>query len=656
MANKNREPKQAKIKKDSRSSVGDFIERQLPGEAEIDYFDKAVQAQAWKGSIDSNLQAIYEGKDGKMIDVRQIRKRRPRLLVVRMFKWAIALFIIGIAAYFVYQYLYDPYGNSKAIIIEISAPAEVNVSEVFSYDIDCRNLSRQAIRNARLELVLPENFILESSSSASSSPNIYPLEDIAPRSSSHLSLRGRIINGEGSVNVMSVKLRYSLGDYSSEFMKESGVNINIKGVGLSLAADYSDTVLEESQQQLSLALSNVSRGDFNNLRVSINLPEGFSFASSGQVQIEGGDGSLRVEKASESSWNISGLSEKSDGAKISWLYKAGAGENAEIRVKLEEDDGTGVYHPIWEKAMPIEMVKSDLSLILIANGSKSDNSVDFGAPIHYSLSYENHGSSTLRDVILVASIKGGFVDWSTLGSDIAGDATSNAILWDKSSLPALAEIAPGADGEINFSLSSMPFSENDLSSDPSIVAYAQFKIAGSGVDSESNRSNTIKTSLNSDFQLAEKILYFDEDNIPVGYGPLPPQAGQTTGFRVTWTIKNNLHELKDAKVVMTLPSYMDYGGNAKNDAGSIYYNESSRQVIWDIGRLPISVYRTDAQFSLSISPREDDRNKILVISSGTQASAIDSVTSSSLSKKVSPRTTKLEDDDIAGLSNSGIIY
>jgi hypothetical protein len=261
----------------------------------------------------------------------------------------------------------------------------------------------------------------------------------------------------------------------------------------------------------------------------------------------------------------------------------------------------------------------------------------------------------LRDVILVSSIKGGFVDWSTFKSETPGSVASNSVLWDKNSLSDLAEIAPGDKGVIVFSISSLPFSENDIASDPSIIAYSQFKVAGSGVDSESNRSNTIKTMLNSDFQISEKILYFDEDNIPVGYGPLPPRVGQTSGFRVYWTIKNNLHEVKDAKVVMTLPEYMSYGGNARNDAGSIYYDESSRQVVWDIGRLPTSVYRSDAQFGLSITPRKEDKNKLLVISSGTQASAVDSVTSSMLSKTAYPRTTKLEDDDIAGLSNSGII-
>lgn len=41
-----------------------------------------------------------------------------------------------------------------------------------------------------------------------------------------------------------------------------------------------------------------------------------------------------------------------------------------------------------------------------------------------------------------------------------------------------------------------------------------------------NKSNVIKNLINSDLSLSEKILYFNEDNVPVGSGPLPPKVGE----------------------------------------------------------------------------------------------------------------------------------
>jgi len=71
--------------------------------------------------------------------------------------------------------------------------------------------------------------------------------------------------------------------------------------------------------------------------------------------------------------------------------------------------------------------------------------------------------------------------------------------------------------------------------------------------------------------------------------------------------------------------------------------------------LPVSVYRADAEFGISLTPIENDRNKILVLSSGSTVSANDTETQDVIIRKTSPTTTKLEDDDIAGLNNSGRI-
>jgi len=69
--------------------------------------------------------------------------------------------------------------------------------------------------------------------------------------------------------------------------------------------------------------------------------------------------------------------------------------------------------------------------------------------------------------------------------------------------------------------------------------------------------------------------------------------------------------------------------------------------------LPVSVYRADAEFSISVTPGENDKNKILILSAGSTISATDSETKNTITKKTGAKTTKLEDDDIAGMNNSG---
>ena len=106
-------------------------------------------------------------------------------------------------------------------------------------------------------------------------------------------------------------------------------------------------------------------------------------------------------------------------------------------------------------------------------------------------------------------------------------------------------------------------------------------------------------------------------------------------------------------MVVDLTAGVNWAGSSNTNVGKISYDEESRRIIWRIGFLPLSVYRADAEFNLSLTPSESDRNKILVISPGSLATAIDAVTKGELQRKTQAKTSKLEDDEIAGLSNNG---
>ena len=177
-------------------------------------------------------------------------------------------------------------------------------------------------------------------------------------------------------------------------------------------------------------------------------------------------------------------------------------------------------------------------------------------------------------------------------------------------------------------------------------------IDDNAVSGTTNRSNVINSNLNSDLSFAEKILYFDENNSPVGDGPLPPKVGEKTSVRVYWTLNNTLHDLDKVKVVFPLSPDTSFGGSVNVQAGTIYYDQAANQVVWDLGRIPVSVPVVKGSFNLSLTPAPGDQNKILVISAGSKVTALDSENNSPISLTSAPKTTKLEDDDIAALSNS----
>jgi hypothetical protein len=239
------------------------------------------------------------------------------------------------------------------------------------------------------------------------------------------------------------------------------------------------------------------------------------------------------------------------------------------------------------------------------------------------------------------------------------------ISWTKDEIPSLEEVGVDEGGSIDFSVNVLPFSESDLGKDFEIKALAQYSV-GSFIDSEGsttlpessdqdNRSNTIISLINSDLGLKEEVRYFDENNLPVGNGPLPPKVGEKTSFKVYWSIGNNLHDLNEVVLETVLPEGVAWDDRNRTSVGTIAYDEAQRKVIWQIGRLPITVFRADAEFNISITPSEDDRNRIAVLLVGGKIRAIDTKTGSTIEKSGQPKTTKLEDDEIANMSSDGRI-
>jgi len=142
------------------------------------------------------------------------------------------------------------------------------------------------------------------------------------------------------------------------------------------------------------------------------------------------------------------------------------------------------------------------------------------------------------------------------------------------------------------------------------------------------------------------VRYFSEDNIPVGTGPHPPKVGETSSYKVYWEIKNNLHELNNLAVSVVLPDYVEWNEKDRATLGDVSYNNSLHAVIWDIGRLPITVFAASAEFSITLTPIESDKNKIMVLLPGAKASATDAETDDEINKTSKAQTTKLDDDEI----------
>ncbi len=651
-------------RKGKSSSPASFLERPLPESEEVLLFEQAIKKEALAQEADQNLSAIYRDNKGELVDVSKVKKRRRVRLVV-LFKRLLVITILACGLYGAYYYYFQRPAGTEGVSLRVAAPEEISVATPFSYELIYENNSGLSLSNVSLEAILPPSFVLSTSSPQTSGLNSWSLGNLNPGASGKVIVSGYLVAAVDSPNVINAKLNYTPANFSSEFKKEASANTVIAGMGFAVNTDYLNTALIGQSNELKLDFTGFKENQIKDLYLSVSVSDNFKVESVGseeQLATSTATSSeevtaVSVQPAGEGNWTIHNLpfnSEERISVPLVFSLKEKKQDQEDFTLRLLKKEADGSEHIFWEKTISFDVMKSDLNLSLSLNGEKSDQPLDFGETLEYSLSYSNNGDSALYDLVLMAVIKGDFIQWSSLRDPSGGSRSSNAIVWTKEQVPALAELAPGSSGTIDFSVKVKDFTDSDLGSDALISSYAQYGINNqASKEGDDNKSNTINSQLNSDLALSEKILYFNEDNLPIGSGPLPPRVGETTTVRVAWTIKNNLHDLEEAQVILDLPAGVNWAGANNTNVGKISYDEENRRITWRIGFLPLSVYRADAEFNLSLTPSEADRNKILVISPGSLATAIDALTKGDLRRKTQAKTSKLEDDEIAGLSNNG---
>lgn len=647
-----------RVDREQESGLSAFIERPVPSDREVASFEHALDRELREQEIDTNLSEIYSDKKGGLVDVKKMKIKRRQLFIISFFKNLLTLAIVAGIAYFVYIYFFGMNNDSSSLEIKISAPEKILAGEDISYKVEYHNPSKFILTKVHLEIQYPENFILSNSSVAPQSGNYgWELPDINPGATAYLVINGKIINKPDSVNVISGRLSYMPLNYSSQFKKEASASTVVSGLGFQVDLQYSNTSFLNQENTMNLIFSDVKNNYLGDFNLSFSLPEETNAAVASTTSSDISSTltkKISISKIGGASWQISNLSQELGVQEVPLTYRIGSKlDNPEISVRLEKKLEDGQSYIFWEETFKPELVKSDLNLTLFINGSKSDNALNFGQALNYTLSYNNKGDNTFKEVVIMAALSGDFLDFNSLQMEKSGGIRGNTIIWTKKEIPELSEIKPGQEGEINFSLNLLPYKETDLGKNFEVTSYAQYGVNNQATKGEENKSNTIISKINSDLSLDEEIRYFNEDNQPVGSGPLPPKVSEKTSFKVYWVVKNNLHELTNTKVVFDLPDNVSWDNNSNTNVGNISYNEATRQISWEIGRLPVSVYRADAEFNISITPNENDRNKILILSIGSTVSASDTETKNIITKKSGAKTTKLEDDDIAGMNNSG---
>lgn len=644
------------------SSVSEFVRRPLPSRKEVKRFEDRLFRRSRaerEEKVRDSLSEIYKDDKGNMVNVKKIDKKKKGGIFSCLLYLLLLLAVAGGIAAAVFYFFFSPGGDIDDVEISIEGEEKVVANKENSYKIKYNNPSNADLGQVELGVKFPDNFVMTESDPSvdhkEAGRSFWVLEDIPQGEKGEVEIKGKMLGQEKDTGVIVAEMSYVPSNFSSEFKKEDSLNIKIDDLGLDFDFDADSNVLVGEEKELNV---DITPGETNHLEDLIMEIGEVEYLEILDGEVDGDSASL--EEKEERVWELTEIG--SDPVSLKFNYRFTDKEKDEETIPLifkkREDDREW---ELFKKDIDMEVVKSDMDLGLVVNGSQDDQSVNFGEKLNYSISYTNKGEKAMENIMIMAVLDSNSLDWTTLDTNNSPSEEGNTLIWTREEIPQLEKLEPGEGGDIDFSIDVSPFSAVDEDDDHSIKNYAQFVIgddssfdqATSASSSIDHRSNVINNSVNSDLRINEEVRYFSEDNIPLGTGPFPPQVDEETTFKVYWTLKNNLHELNDTKVSVELPDHVKWEGKKKTSVGSVEYKEDNHEVIWKVGKMPLSVYRADAEFNIGITPETEDENKVMVLTPGAVAEAFDTETEATVTVSSDPKTTKLEDDDIAERSGDG---
>jgi len=636
--------------KQEESSLTEFTRRPIPTDRQVEEFDDIIEEEEHDEEVERSLNEIYQDEDGKMVDVQKIKILKKHGIFFWLFSFILTVGFLGGIGYGLYYYIFRNNGSSdSAVKFTIAGQTEVVAGEEYVYTLKYENGIDVGIRNLQVSVTYPTNFVISDISPQPSEGknSVWEIPFLGPKQSGEIKVKGRLIGAENELGIISGYITYIPENFSSEFRRDATLTTVVKDVGIDFNFDVASTALVGQEELINLTFDAKDKNFINNFRLTVEPQDNIEIT--GIKEDKSNKNLAKYTLIRPGVWQIDEVLTDKKELPIRFKILNKTTDKQDLVLDFEQVGGDNQYYRFMQKRISLDVMKNDLNVNLIINGSRGDQGVGLGDTLNYSIVYANRGETDMNDIVIMATLDSDYLNWDNLSDKNKGQRKQNTITWTKQEIPALATLGKNAEGSIDFSIKLLTPDKVAANGNYQVNSYAQFSIGNaSSTNPEDNKSNVIVNKINSDLNLQESVRYFSEDNIPVGSGPNPPKVGEKTTYKTYWKIQNTIHELDQLEVRVKLPTYVNWDGKELASVGNVKFDQGTNEVIWSIGRLPASVHEATAEFSMGITPVTNDKNKILILLPGSKVSALDGETNSNINLTSKAQTTKLSGDDIGG--------
>ncbi len=595
------------------------------------------------------LKAIYAEQDGAMPDLTQLERGGHSRLTRFLTRAILVLVVISAAAwggFFVWNRGW--FRDAELLKTSIEGPREARAGEEVRYTIRYENAGRVPVAALEMKLHLPLNFRLLSASPAPTEDAMWTLGSLTPSSDGAITLTGVFRSEVPSSETIQAFFTYRPANFSSDFQDIQAVTVAVDDSAVDIAVTGPEKALSGDEVTYAVNTQNSGPTAVERVRITAALPADFALVSAEPPPTSPDAAQWTIERLAPGQLMAITLTGR---------YTSSASGEQTLTARAGFLDEGGIVLAQAAGEAKTDVLGGSASFHLVVNGSTADQAVDLGQALRVSIDYANNSNETIEGLAFALSLEpaGGKalpVDWTAVELDGAV-RTGNTITWGSAAVPAFARFTPNASGVIDLSipmLAAIPPASADRFTMKLTASLAK---VGSIVSPRSIETSPIAIALNSDLTASAEARYFTEDGEPLGTGPLPPEAGQTTSYRIVWKLANTLHALTSVTMTANLPPDAAWTERGLADIGTIRFDPVTRLVTWTISRLPTEVAAAQASFDVAITPDENDVGAFFKLTNATAVEAVDAATGDRLSRALDILTTELPADP--GAAGKGVV-
>jgi hypothetical protein len=526
-----------------------------------------------------------------------LKPTRKKAVIVGGIIIAVIVFLLISAGSFVFYQKGFFAQNRVSFLTKMPETIDSNVltTIVFAYDND----NRANLNNAKIIVQFSDYFIPEDNQDnfekVSNNQGILTIGTIKSKSKEEVELAGHFVGPENYVDDIVGTLKYMPEKTNVIYETQSRASTTITSSPINININSPVEVVSGNLMDIDIVIKNTSKNDILNLKVIFDAPESFVLHSTQPKMIFGNTWLIdNVPAQSEKKVHIRGNMNAEVGITDTFYTEVGSQESKMKYIKYAQDEYTPVI--VNSPFVVNQEIRGNLTNVIYA-----------GDKLKYVISFQNNSEIPLREAIVSVQFDTDVLDFENLLLNKKGDydAKIKKIIWKASDVPELKLLKPMDSGVVTFSIPVLNQLPVDSIDDKHFINTTLALIDSEDIPSaiRENKtvlSNVLTTKVGAKVIFDSKIEYFTGEAIS--------KVGAKTVYKVSYTIDNINNDIKDAKVIAGLPTYVQFEQGEEN----MQFNERTNEVEWNIGSIVHGAGVTSDQitgsFYISITPSVDQIN------------------------------------------------